>query len=82
MCNFQELSLKGKKGPFSSFLLPAGWDAHIMVGTGTVICTTNWQAHVEADSKKLKPAQAPDTWIAGPAPDYLTPYFLNVGETL
>lgn len=53
-----------------------------MVGTGAAICTTNWKARVEDDSKKLDTAQAPDTGIAGPAPDCLTPYFLNVGQTL
>lgn len=53
-----------------------------MVGAGTAICTTDWKALVEDDSKKLKPAQAPDTGRTGPAPDHLTLYFLNVGGTL
>ena len=52
-----------------------------MVGTGAAICTTNWKARVEDDGKKLDTAQAPDTGIAGPAPDCLTPYSLNVGQT-
>ena len=37
MCNFQELSLKEKDVHFSSFLLPAGWKAHIIAGAGTAI---------------------------------------------
>lgn len=75
MCNFQELSLKGKDVPFSS-LSPASWNAHTMAGARAAILD-----HKSSDdSNKLRRVQAPDAEIARPAPGCLTPDFLNVRE--